>query len=164
MRDAIGGAWTLQLILIFLIVITCVLAFSVNYAKSFRLKDAVLDYLEEGQGLTKDVANKIESKRSSVGYGIDWKIDGDNWKCKNGICIKFNDVGKSNSSMRVKYCGTNNPDCTVGYYTVVTFIYVNVPIMSNILESLQTAQENGALNITGDTTTMKVINNDGWGA
>ena len=80
MRDAIGGAWTLQLILIFLIVITCVLAFSVNYAKSFRLKDAVLDYLEEGQGLTKDVANKIESKRSSVGYGIDWKIDGDKKK------------------------------------------------------------------------------------
>ncbi len=161
MRDAIGGAWTLQLILIFLVIITCILAFSVNYAKAFRLKDAVLDYLEDGQGLTSDVANKIESKRSSVGYGIDWKISGSEWKCKSGICIKFNEV-KNNDAIKAKYCGTNNSNCKVGYYTVVTFIYVNVPIMANILQGLQTNQENGGLNIIGDTTTMKVISNDGW--
>ncbi len=160
MREAVGGSIIIQWILIFLIVITCILAFAVNYAKAFRLKDAVLDYLEDGQGLTQDVAQKIESKRSLAGYGVDWTLD--DYMCKNGICIKFNEISNNNST-HIKYCGNTKEECTVGYYTVVTYIYVNIPIMSNFLESLQTKQRGGALRITGDTRTMKVIGNDGWG-
>lgn len=156
MREAIGGAWTLQWILIFLVLISCILAFSVNYAKAFRLKNAFLDYIEDGQGFSKDVASKIESKRAQVGYGINWKIteNGVDWKCKNGVCVKFTE-SKDNSLLN-KY-GCNDGRCKVGYYTVATFIYVNIPIMQNFLKGLQTTQANGGLNIVGDTTTIRVI-------
>lgn len=158
MRDAIGGAMTLQIILIFLVLVTCILAFSVNYAKAFRLKNAVLDTIEDGQGVSQKVSEQLDETRSNVGYGIDWKIK--DYHCKNGICIQFNEV--TDNATRAKYCGTvkeNDTSCTVGSYSVVTFIYVNVPIMQNILQGLQTAQRNGALNISGDTSVFRVVNN-----
>lgn len=160
MREAIGGAWTLQWILIFLVLITCILAFSINYSKAFRLKNAFLDYIEDGQGISKEVACRIQKKRAEVGYGINWKLDSSKgWKCQNGVCVQFHEV--EDASLLAKY-GCTNGHCTVGYYTVVTFIYVNIPIMQNFLKGLQTSQATGALNIVGDTPTIRVVDNNGF--
>jgi hypothetical protein len=162
MKEAIGGAYSLTLVLAFLVVVITLLAFSINYTKAFRLKNAVLDYLEDGQGCTAATMEKIENIRNSVGYGNNFtkKLSGDgDTYCNNGICISYTD---ETSEYGAKYCG-NNDSCKVGYFSVTTFIYVNIPIAKQMLGIVQ---ENGNLNIQGDTTTIRVINSgntcEGW--
>ena len=152
MRDAIGGSVIITWILIFLVVVISIIAFSFNYAKAFRLKNAILDYIEDGQGLSETVKEKIKDKQKAFGYGNDFGENG--YTCYQGICIKYNDIKESN--IKTKYCGSNynNKDCRVGYYTVKTYIYVNVPILVDILKTIQTS---GGLSVTGDTSTIKLI-------
>ena len=59
MRDAISGALTLQIILIFMIIINCYLAFSVNYTKAFRVKNEILSIIEKNEGLTCSAMDQI---------------------------------------------------------------------------------------------------------
>lgn len=158
MRDAIGGSVIITWILIFLVVVISIIAFSFNYAKAFRLKNAILDYIEDGQGLTQDVKEKIKTKQRDFGYGNDFGETG--FSCYQGICIKYNNITEAN--IKMKYCGSNyNENCKVGYYTVKTYIYVNVPILVDILRTIQTS---GGLSVTGDTSTIKLITGaeEGW--
>jgi len=46
MRDAIGGTFSIQIILFFLIIINSYLAFSVNYTKAFRIKNNIIAIIE----------------------------------------------------------------------------------------------------------------------
>lgn len=151
MRDAIGGSVIITWILIFLVVVISIIAFSFNYAKAFRLKNAILDYIEDGQGLTEKVKEDIKTKQRDFGYGNDFGENG--FTCYQGICIKYNDITESN--IKMKYCGSKykDQDCRVGYYTVKTYIYVNVPILVDILRTIQTS---GGLSVTGDTSTIKL--------
>lgn len=159
MRDAIGGSIIMVWILIFLVVITSILGFAFNYTKAFRLKNAVLDYLEDGQGFTPDVQEKIMTLRKNYGYGNSLAFTDNSWKCNNGICIKYNKIYDSDNagdpgdrSIGAKYCG-NKKNCKVGYYSVTTFIHVNIPIIVDVLAEVQ---KHGGLNVTGDTATIKI--------
>ena len=47
MRDAFGGAFMIKIFLIFIIVYVCFTALALNYAKAFKVKNAIIDYLED---------------------------------------------------------------------------------------------------------------------
>ena len=159
MKDAIGGSIIMVWILIFLVVITSILGFAFNYTKAFRLKNAVLDYLEDGQGFTPAVQQKIVDLRKNYGYGNSLHFVDTSWKCNNGICIKYNDI--TDPTIKTKYCESND-ECKVGYYSVTTFIYVNIPIIVDVLAEVQ---QHGGLNVSGDTSTIKIASTatEEWG-
>ena len=50
MRDAIGGVFSLQIILVFVILINGYLAYSVNYTRAFRVKNEIINIVEESEG------------------------------------------------------------------------------------------------------------------
>ena len=50
MREAIGATWIFGIVIVFIVVFTGYLAFSVNYAKAFAMKDSIIDILEENNG------------------------------------------------------------------------------------------------------------------
>ena len=47
MRDAFGGVFTMNLLLVFIFIYVAVTAVSLNYAKAFRAKNAVIDFIEQ---------------------------------------------------------------------------------------------------------------------
>lgn len=49
MRDAFGGIFTLNLVLVFIFIYVSFTAVSLNYAKAFRLKNAVIDFVEQNE-------------------------------------------------------------------------------------------------------------------
>lgn len=49
MRDAFGGVFTMNLLIVFIFIYIAVTAVSLNYAKAFKVKNAVIDYIEERQ-------------------------------------------------------------------------------------------------------------------
>ena len=55
MRDAFGGEFMIRLFLVFIFIYIMFSAVSLNYAKAFRLKNSVIDYLEKNEIL--DIKN-----------------------------------------------------------------------------------------------------------
>ena len=49
MRDAFGGVFTMNMLLVFIFIFIAFSAISLNYAKAFRVKNAVIDYIEQNE-------------------------------------------------------------------------------------------------------------------
>jgi len=47
MRDAFGGVFTMNLLLVFIFIYVAVTAVSLNYAKAFKVKNAIIDFIEQ---------------------------------------------------------------------------------------------------------------------
>ena len=69
MRDALGGVVNIQMILVFIAVISGYLAFSVSYTKAVHVKDFIINKLEEYEGyddINTNIAGKTGVIRTAV--------------------------------------------------------------------------------------------------
>lgn len=115
MRDAFGGAFSIKLMLIFLAIFLAFCAVALNYSKAFRVKNGIIDIIEENEGLDNDVYVEIDNYVSNMDYYISSVgPNGSNARYKDcngrGYCIY---------KMDSQYKGT--------YYKVVTFMEINFP-------------------------------------
>ncbi len=139
MRDAFGGIFSIQMIVVFMIVVNCFLAFSVNYTKAFRAKNEIRSIIEKNEGLTCNALVQINEFLSKNNYNIggfsDWCSAYDKYDVAvNGnntplFCYKVNsvDITGSNSS-NTKYKGA--------YYTIITFVNIDIPIFNRIFPNI----------------------------
>jgi len=140
MKDAIGGVFSIQIILIFLVLINAYLAFSVNYTKAFRIKNNIVSILEQQEGFTRDAAGQIEKIMMDTGYNI----NDINKRCGNdGYVAITNNAGG--------YCLrlNMNSDGTGGYYSIKTYISIDIPILNNLFSRFS-----NAFAIKGETKTI----------
>ena len=132
MKEAMGGILSLNLILIFLVIISCYLAFSVNYTKTFRVKNEIRSIIEKNEGLTCDALKQIEKLMEDYNYegrqmcpgGGDWFLVTQPTIKKGSFCYKVQAVDKY---------GTYEPDELYkgAYYTVGVYInIVDFPILN----------------------------------
>lgn len=76
MKDAISGAMSLQIIVIFMLIVNGYLAFSVNYTKAFRVKNEIISIIEKNEGLmnangvNNNAATQIVQYMKSVNYHL----------------------------------------------------------------------------------------------
>ena len=139
MKDAIGGIFTLQAIVVFMILVNSYMAFSVNYTKAFRVKNEIRSIIEKNEGLTCDALEQINVLFNRTKYSQeafdpwckshDYKLGSEYGGGKLGtgnFCFKFNPVNID---------GTNDQDKFYqgGYYTIATFVNVDIPIINKIL-------------------------------
>ncbi len=76
MREAIGATWIFGIVIVFIVLFTGYLAFSVNYAKAFTIKDKIVDVLEKYNGpgkrnsssFTGPVLDEINAGMKSIRY------------------------------------------------------------------------------------------------
>ncbi len=131
MRDAIGGAMTIQIILFFLVVINAYLAFSVNYTKAFRIKNNIVAILEQQEGFTTggpEAADaRIEKIMLDTGYSVGKDVIDKCGTTDNEYVAIHNKAGGFCLKL------TKNSSDGSGYYSVKTYININVPILNNIL-------------------------------
>lgn len=137
MREAIGGAMSLEIVVIVLIVMNCYLAFSVNYTKAFRVKNEIRNIIEKNEGLTCSAEEQINKMMLETNYNvsdrfINWcerNID-DGWRVAKldagSFCYKYE---------KVDIAGTSSNDLTYKgvYYTVATFVNIDLPLINNVL-------------------------------
>lgn len=125
----------MQMILIFLIIVNCYLAFSVNYTKAFRVKNEIRSIIEKNEGLTCDAIDQINTLMGNVNYGVSY---GDR-KCPDGyeegnltnglFCYKISKVDVTGtSSSNALYKGA--------YYTILTFVDIDIPIFNKIFPNV----------------------------
>ena len=152
MRDAFGGAFMIKIFLIFIIVYVCFTALALNYAKAFKVKNAIIDYLEDEEiGSIKNMsadnltamedyfANEIFGK---MNYNVTMKCTNEYSYCKNGIKIEQKSGGKRYGSDTV-------------YYKVTTKVGWSIPFINKILAINDTDEganvTSGNWTISGET-------------
>ena len=126
MRDAFGGVWTIQIILVFMIIINSYLAFSVNYTKAFRIKNNIVSIIETEEGFTEEAKARAETVMQNTGYNVSSaylrSCSKDGYVAvlnkAGGYCIKLNRVSEIS-----------------GYYSVKTFINIDIPILGKLFEA-----------------------------
>ena len=134
MRDAIGGVFSITAIVVFLIVVNCFLAFSVNYSRAFRAKNEIRSIIEKNEGLKCDALKQVSEFLSKYHYHI--SSDSKTWCSNNGY-----EVAEYNNTplfcykvQKVDITGATNGNATYkgAYYTVVTFVNIDIPIFNRI--------------------------------
>lgn len=129
MRESFGGAFMLKLAIVFIVVYVSFMAVAVNYAKAFRVKNQVINIIEQYQynGETSDTnpaIKEINRYLASVPYNF-----GSNTEVKK-TCENI--AGEGNEYIFTRTGACIIPKGTMGkfgnstrYYKVVTFIDID---------------------------------------
>ena len=156
MRDALGGTVVLVIIVVFIVIVSGYMAFNVNYTKAFRIKNKVVDSFNKYGDSCTTQGSKCDDEISEYAKSIGYNPIG--LTC-DGRKLNDSDLHNLNTSGSRLYCYTEHlkegstdsdivKDGTYHYYTIVTKIDINIPIIENSL-GLR------FLTIKGDTKTFK---------
>lgn len=115
MREAIGGALLIKLVMFFVVIYVCFLAIAINYSITFRVKNQIINLIEayESYDAAKD---SIEDYIANVGYYRTsvGTVSIGSGECTDGYCIE------ELQSVR----GT--------YYKVTTYVSFDFPLVGSI--------------------------------
>lgn len=133
MRDSLGGIPIIAIVVVFIVAALGYMAFNVNYTKAFRMKNKVIDILEDYGGPEKcssnaDCKRDIKEYRDSIGYSTGGTIS-----CKSGY-TSFEDL----------FCWYRIPNnnggidegTTYSSYQIATKINVDIPIVRNFVANI----------------------------
>lgn len=156
MRDAFGGVFMMRLMLVFIVVFVGFGAISLNYAKAFRIKNKVIDLIEQQE--IKNITNvkNYTSKLDAIVTNADYNISCNKEEIKNdtgkviGICYKGIVITENNEH--------NNSDYI--YYDVLTYGGWNLNFLNMLLAlggEAQNSEEpmHGRWKITGEAKVKK---------
>lgn len=68
MRQTIGTTWIFQLVILFTLLFAGYIALTINYSKSFKVKNEVLSLIEKNQGMTDNGVKLINNYLTQSGY------------------------------------------------------------------------------------------------
>lgn len=137
MREAIGGTWLTQLIIVFMLVFVAFLALTLNYTKAFKMKNEVLTIIEKYEGLTtgdKGSIAIINNYLQSNGYSATKACPKGSYGVEN---LNRSTIEKVTNNKKYYYCVSKvkqplkNNDQNV-YYRINTFFYFNLPVLGNL--------------------------------
>ena len=152
MRDAMGGTVTLMIIVVFIVVALGYMAYNVNYTKAFRMKNKIISLYQDYEGDCSGAClDSIVSYANEIGYK-----PARNLRCPSGFskygsyyCFRRTEF-EADSNLSSYTRGNGASDIKKReYYTIVTKININIPIISNVL-NLEVFQ------ISGDTESFEV--------
>jgi len=124
MRDAFGGAFMINLWIIFLVIYISFMALALNYAKAFRVKNQIINYIEQYEGYenNEQVQNLIVAYLANANYYVSADSDAitglaeasDTWCHSYGYCITKVEAGDNRGV----------------YYKVQTFMQIDFPFFN----------------------------------
>lgn len=141
MKTAMGGIFTMQSIIIFLVLASGLLAFSVSYTKAFKVKNDIRRVVEEFEGLTESASVKIDKVADKYSYNLSTpntyvelcqKMEG--YKAYRSTTTNGNEVVFCIKCELADIAGTkeNNLKYKGSYYTIVTFVSIDIPIINKV--------------------------------
>lgn len=121
MREAMGGALLIKLVMFFIVIYVAFLAIAINYSITFRVKNQIINLIEEYEGYEL-AASSIDKYVSNVGY----------YKSNKNLAVNFN--SDSNTTCQSEgYCITKLNSDRGYYYKVTAYVTFDFPIIGQIL-------------------------------
>ena len=126
MKDAFGGILNLVFIIVFLLLVSGILALTVNYTKAFRMKNFVISAIEQYESYgcfdrassygDSSCRQKIKDSAESIGY--------------HPVHLHCSAGYESTDSY---FCYKENQSESGKYYTIVTQVNIDIPIINRIM-------------------------------
>ena len=163
MRDAFGGVFMIRLMLVFVFIFVAFTAISLNYAKAFRIKNRIIDFVEQEEILSLDDlfkrgnGNKLKKldkildnanyNKECTGVGINGQITSEAGEsigyCYRGIVIEEAEV----IDKTIKYNVYTYADWNLGTLNMILALGGQSPNSKYVI--------NGSWEITGTAKVVK---------
>ena len=137
MRESIGNTMLVNIILIVVGAVILILIGSVSYSKAFKVKNLIINIMEENKGDYDTAGPEIEESLKRVGY----RINTENKKCKDRQGMSS--IANTNNYY---YCVYEYSSTKGSYYGVAAFMFFEVPGYGSI-----------TIPIYGETKVINVI-------
>lgn len=133
MRESIGGTWLLGFVVLFIVLFSGYLAVSINYTKAFKVKNQIINLIEQNEGFRTSAYGNIES------VSIDQLANSD--RTEDQIYHYIKDVGYASANIESSKCDRYGTYYTGGYcirkictangvyYKVTSFIKFELPLI-----------------------------------
>lgn len=129
MREAVGQSLLLSLLFFFIIAIMFTFVGSISYTKAFKIKNRIINIIEEHEKFDSETQADIAEALSNVGY----QVSTGRAEChaKQG----GTQVYPSGVSGQFDYCVYKYTDSRENvYYGVTTFMKFHFPVIHNLIE------------------------------
>ena len=145
MREALGGTWLFQIVIVFVFLFTGYVCLSINHSKAFAVKDDIIETIERYNGIDLASVTKVDDNTDNPCISaITDRLKTVSYRT-GGNCSKlgkewvgFNRMGGRNDS-NATYCikkeivsgGGELPK--IAYYKVAVFYQLDLPVLNNFL-------------------------------
>ena len=160
MRDAFGGAFMIKLFLVFIIIYVGFTAVALNYAKAFKAKNIVINYLEENK--ISDLSNMSATAENAMREYFEKEIVGNLHYVYQTSCgtVPNNAKCYDGGIMIEQIIPSESERNKLGiYYKVTTYFGFELPFLDRILAiSNPSANENvvGRWEVIGETSPIAI--------
>lgn len=143
MREAIGNTFIVNLLMVFIGVMSALLVGSVSYSKAFKVKNRIIYTIEKYGGwkvYTSSGANvvqsEIEASLKEIGYPL---VVANSFtggcRAKDGSTLVYGGHSSGGASRNTyHYCVYEYQNEKGFYYGVTTFMHFDIPLIGNYLE------------------------------
>ena len=140
MRQTIGGTWTFMLMILFTLIFAAYIALTINYSRSFKVKNEVLSLIEKNEGFTDNGVKLINNYLSQSGYKTlgtcklqtDVVVYGVKSIEPNTVSIERAEGGKEYYYCFSKYTGYHSYFRTRAYYKITLFFHFDIPVLGDL--------------------------------
>lgn len=137
MRQAIGGTWILQLVIIFMLIFVGFLALTINYTKAFKVKNELVTIIEKYEGVTSGDNGSVALINNYLrhnGYSIKGSCESGYYGVASLDSTSLTPVSDNN---KYYYCvrKVNTKSGTFhnrAGYEIVTFFKFNIPFLGDL--------------------------------
>jgi len=137
MREAIGGTWLFTIVIVFIVLFSSYLAFSVNYAKAFKVKNSIISTIEYCGNLSEASQIEVSKNLNEIGYYV------------YSNCESSESPYDTNNAGKAKYCvskKTSKGSLNKSYYKVRVFFRLDLPILGEIFTFPVTGETKALVN------------------
>lgn len=129
MNQAVGNTAIVNIVVVFVIIIGGLFVSSLSYSKAYKVKNVIINAIEEHNGYTDQAKDQIEKTLTQMGYRVNRnatqscpapEVDGT--------------VKALTTSNNFRYCVWKIDETRGTYYKVTAYMYYDIPLVSNALE------------------------------
>lgn len=133
MKEAIGGGWLFGFVAVFIVLFSAYLAISINYTKAFKVKNRIINLIEENEGFTSSryiSESSVDMDQVKNGTSTEDKV----YVYLDEIGYKYTDIKcpepfESTDHKVGGYCVRKYNTNAGAYYKVATFVSLELPLV-----------------------------------
>ena len=153
MKTAITGAWVYIIVLIFMVILIAYVSITINYSRSFEYSSNLIKSIEQNDGLNSTSLQEINYYLHNNGHSVTGSCPDEYYGVSNGS------VDKHPKGTNYDYCVrrtsiTGDDGITKCYFDTVVYFSFSLPVLGDLFK----------FKIPGQTTGMRYLKDDAWGA
>ncbi len=124
MNQAIGNTAIVNVVVVFIIIISGLFVASLSYSKAYKVKNIILNAIEEHEGYDEETQAEIEETLSKMGYRLN-----QNGQQKCPAPQVDGTVEALNPSDDYHYCVWRVKETRGTYYIATSYVYFDIPLV-----------------------------------